>query len=32
MSDDIEIQSLTDAAIANIDKALEAKQEEIMQV
>lgn len=27
-----EIQSLTDAAIANIDKALEAKQEEIMQV
>ena len=27
-----EIQSLTDGAIANIDKALEAKQEEIMQV
>ena len=27
-----EIQSLTDAAISNIDKALEAKQEEIMQV
>lgn len=27
-----EIQSLTDAAIANIDSALETKQEEIMQV
>ncbi|MEL7343566.1 MAG: ribosome recycling factor [Pseudomonadota bacterium] len=27
-----EVQSLTDAAIARIDKALEAKQEEIMQV
>jgi len=27
-----EIQELTDAAIANIDKALEIKQEEIMQV
>ena len=27
-----EIQELTDAAIANVDKALEAKQQEIMQV
>ena len=27
-----EIQELTDKAIANIDKALETKQEEIMQV
>ena len=27
-----EIQALTDAAIASVDKALEAKQEEIMQV
>jgi ribosome recycling factor len=27
-----EVQSLTDAAIARIDAALDAKQEEIMQV
>jgi ribosome recycling factor len=27
-----EVQELTDTAIANVDKALEAKQEEIMQV
>ena len=27
-----EIQALTDKAIASVDKALEAKQEEIMQV
>ncbi len=27
-----EVQSMTDAAISNVDKALESKQEEIMQV